>query len=84
MCNCSKPVTITECERLKKYARDPEGRFFIYHIFDGRGLEIAYVENDNNPNRVAIERGFINSEGLPEWFNVKEHPCIYEEEKKQN
>lgn len=82
MCNCSKAVTKTDCQLLKKYATDPEKRFFIYHIFDGiRGLEIAHVPPNTNPNEVAKIRGFINEEGIPEWYSVVEHPCQYEEAK---
>lgn len=84
MCNCSKTVTQTECQRLIEFATDPQKRFFIYHIFDDdRGLEVAYVKPGDNPNELALERGFVNEEGIPEWYNVKEHPCIYENEKKQ-
>jgi len=80
MCNCSKPITKTECYRLKKYAEDAEGRFFIYHIFDDeRGLDIALVPKGEIPNIIALKRGFIGKDGLPEWFNVREHPCLYEE-----
>lgn len=83
MCNCSKPITKTECQILRKYVEDPEGRNFIYHVFDGeRGLEIAQVPKGINPNQIAIEREFIGSDGLPEWFFVREHPCLYEETKK--
>jgi hypothetical protein len=83
MCNCSKPVTQTECQRLAKYANDPERRFFIYHVFDdSRGLEIAWVENGKSPNNIAIERGFVDDEGIPEWYNVNEHPCLYEKKQK--
>lgn len=82
MCNCSKSVSNTECQRLKKYANDPYKRFFIYHIFEGKGLEIAYVAPNMNPNEVAKLRGFINEEGVPEWYNVKEHPCQHEEPNK--
>ncbi|TQM18336.1 hypothetical protein FB551_4117 [Chryseobacterium aquifrigidense] len=79
MCNCSKPITKTECQILRKYVNDPEGRTFIYHVFDGeRGLEIAQVPQGINPNQIAIAREFIGSDGLPEWYYVKEHPCLYE------
>lgn len=83
MCNCSKPITQTDCQRLLEFVRDPERRTFIYHIFtetpDLNRLEIAYVPKDHNPNDVAIERGFIGSDGLPEWYSVHEHPCLYPE-----
>lgn len=83
MCNCSKPITKTECQILRKYVNDTEGRTFIYHVFDGdRGLEIAQVPKEINPNQIAIEREFIGSDGFPEWYFVKEHPCLYEENKK--
>lgn len=84
MCNCSKKITKSECQQMLEYANDPLKRFFIYHVFDGqRGLEIAYVDTKiEDPNIVALRRGFVNSEGIPEWFNVKEHPCVYEKEKK--
>ncbi|WP_155859163.1 hypothetical protein [Chryseobacterium oranimense] len=60
---------------------DPKKRFFIYHIFDdSRGLEIAWVPSGQNPNMIAEQRGFINEEGVPEWYNVKEHPCLYEKQ----
>ena len=79
MCNCSKPITKTECQILKKYAEDPEKRLFIYHVFDDeRGLEIAYVANRDFPNKTALKRGFVDSKGIPEWYYVKEHPCLYE------
>ncbi|MDN5395019.1 MAG: hypothetical protein L0G07_00285 [Chryseobacterium sp.] len=65
---------------MKKYSTDPLNRFFIYHVFDGiRGLEIAHVPPSMNPNEIAKQRGFLNEEGIPEWYNVKEHPCQYEE-----
>lgn len=85
MCNCSKAVSKTDCQLLKKYATDPAKRFFIYHVFDlPRGLEIAWIPNGQNPNEVATQRGFLNADGIPEWFNVKEHPCLYEESSNQN
>ena len=80
MCNCSKPVTKTECQVLRKYANDPENRNFIYHVFsDERGLMLAQVPKEKNPNQIAIDNKFIGSDGLPEWYFVKEHPCLYEE-----
>lgn len=82
MCNCSKQVTKTECQQLIEYATDPMKRFFIYHVFDNTGLEVAYVPVGDNPNSVALKRGFVNEEGIPEWYNVKEHPCIHEKAKK--
>lgn len=79
MCNCSKPLTITECHKLKRCVDDPQKRFFIYHIFDNdRGLEIACVKNGDNPNDVARQRGFVSADGAPEWYNVQEHPCLNE------
>lgn len=82
MCNCSKPVTKSECQILKKYAEDPEGRNFIYHVFDDeRGLTLAQVPKGNNPNQIAITNNFFGEDGLPEWYYVKEHPCLYEKEK---
>lgn len=81
MCNCSKAVTKTECQKLRKYADDPEGRNFIYHIFDDkRGLCLAQVPKDKNPNEIASINGFIGNDGFPEWYYVKEHPCLYENE----
>lgn len=81
MCNCSKQVTKSECQLLKKFVDDPLKRTFIYHIFDGvRGLEIAHVPENINPNKVAELRGFLTKEGIPEWYYVKEHPCLYENE----
>ncbi len=83
MCNCSKPVTRTECHLLRKHVEDPEGRTFIYHVFDDeRGLSIAHVPKDKTPNEIAIKNKFIGSDGLPEWYFVREHPCLYEEEKR--
>lgn len=78
MCNCSKTVTRTECHLLRKHVEDPEGRTFIYHVFDDRGLEIAHVPKDKTPNEIAVKNKFIGSDGLPEWYFVKEHPCLYE------
>lgn len=77
MCNCSKPISQTDCQKLIECNRDPEKRLFIYHIFDDkRGLKIACV-SDRNPNDVAIERGFVDENGQPEWFTTREHPCLY-------
>ncbi|WP_347216720.1 hypothetical protein [Chryseobacterium sp.] len=81
MCNCSKTITKTECHFLRKYAEDPERRNFIYHVFDDeRGLEIAQVLKGQNPNDIAIHRGFVGTDGNAEWYFVKEHPCLYEKE----
>lgn len=79
MCNCSKPIAKTDCQRLRKCNSDPLRRFFIYHIFDdARGLMIANVPKGENPNAIALERGFINSEGFEEWYKTTEHPCLFE------
>lgn len=79
MCNCSKPITKTECQILRKYIEDPEGGNFIYHVFDDeRGLSLAKVPKGTNPNEIALKNEFIGSDGLPEWYYVKEHPCLYE------
>lgn len=78
MCNCSKPVTQTECQKLREFATDPEKRFFIYHIFNDKGLQVAFVPSNKNPNEIAIERGFVDEKGLAEYYNVKEHPCLHE------
>lgn len=76
-CNCSKEVTLTDCDRLRKFVAD--GRMFIYHIFDDeRKLQVAFVPAERSPNAIAIERGFVNDKEDPEWFFVKEHPCLYE------
>lgn len=81
MCNCSKEISQTDCGRLLECLRDPEKRKFIYHIFtelNGKTrLEIAYVPNDKSPNDIANERGFVDQNGLPEWFLPQEHPCLY-------
>lgn len=80
MCNCSKQISQTDCQKLLDCLLDTQKRFFIYHIFtesNGKNrLEIACV-GDKNPNDVAIERGFIGEDGNPEWYNINEHPCIY-------
>lgn len=80
MCNCGKPITKTECQRLKKYHSDPEKRRFIYCVDDIKGLQVAYVPNGINPNQIAIERKFYNSDGMLEWFNIIESPCLNENE----
>lgn len=78
MCNCSKVVTQTECQMLKEFNDDPLKRFFIYHISDETGLEVAHVPEGQNPNQIALERGFKNESGQIEWFHISEHPCIHE------
>lgn len=79
MCNCSKPITQTDCQRLREFNQDPEKRFFIYHIFDDeRRLQVAFVPKDKNPNQIAIERGFVDNKGLAQWFKTNEHPCLNE------
>lgn len=78
MCNCSKEITLTECQTLKEFNNDKLKRFFIYHISDEKGLMIAYVPNGINPNEIALERGFVDSKGNAEWYNIKEHPCLNE------
>ena len=76
-CNCSKPLTQSDCERIREHVRD--GRFFIFHIFDDyRGLRIAFVPKGSSPNEIAIRQNFFTPDGVLEWYNVKEHPCIYE------
>jgi hypothetical protein len=80
MCNCSKPITKTECQRLKKYTSDPLKRFFIYYIHDEKGLQVACVPNHSTPLQIAIERGFYNSDNELEFFNIREHPCLNENE----
>lgn len=76
MCNCSKPISQSDCDRLKEFVNDPLKRFFIYHISDEKGLLVAYVPKGVNPNEIALERGFINQYGEPEWYHVSEHPCL--------
>jgi len=78
MCNCSKPITQTECEQLKEFHNDPEKRSFIYQISDIDGLRVAYVPKGANPNQIALQRGFFNAENQLEWFHTHEHPCINE------
>lgn len=73
-CNCSKPITPSECHFLKKCLND--GRMFIYHISDQKGLMVAYVPNGENPNQIAQERGFFNNKNELEWYYIKEHPCL--------
>ena len=73
-CNCSKPITLEDCDLLKWYLRHPN-LFIIYHIND-KGLQIAHVPKDKNPNQIALERGFINEDGNIEWFHGREHPCL--------
>ncbi|MDV4070296.1 hypothetical protein CMT45_01025 [Elizabethkingia anophelis] len=76
-CNCSKPVSVSDCQILKEFKED--GRMFIYHIFDDkRGLEVAYVPEDKTPNQIAVERKFFNENNMLEWFYISEHPCLYE------
>jgi len=79
MCNCSKPLKKSDCQILRDFVNDPQKRFFIYHIFDDeRGLKIAHVPKGENPNEIALQRNFINDDGLVEFYNVREHPCLYE------
>lgn len=78
MCNCSKQITESECQRLRKYVKDPLSRTFIYHVFDDTGLKVAFVPPEKNPNQIAIERGFLDENGNPEWYHVSEHPCLNE------
>lgn len=78
MCNCSKIITQSECDILKELNNDPLKRFFIYHISDSKGLMVAYVPKGINPNQIAKERGFLDENNHPQWFNTKEHPCINE------
>ncbi|MGU3377473.1 hypothetical protein [Chryseobacterium sp. M5A1_1a] len=81
MCNCSKKITKTECQRLKKYVNDPDNRNFIYHVFDDdRGLSLAQVPKGEDPNEIATKNGFIGSDGFAEWYYIKEHPCLHEKE----
>lgn len=80
MCNCSKPITITECQRLKKYNNDPLKRTFIYYVDDYKGLQVAYVPKEKTPISIAIERNFYNSENQLEYYSIKEHPCLSENE----
>ena len=78
MCNCSKPITLSECQQIKEFVNDPLKRFFIYNISDTEGLRVALVPKEINPNEIAIQRGFIDQYGEPEWYNVSEHPCLNE------
>lgn len=73
-CNCSKPIPKSDCERLRKFNKDP--RLFIYHIFNNKGLVVAYVPKGENPNDIARERGFFNENGELEWYVTTEHPCL--------
>nr|DAS98795.1 MAG TPA: hypothetical protein [Caudoviricetes sp.] len=73
-CNCSKPIPKSDCERLRKFNKDP--RLFIYHIFNDKGLVVAYVPKGENPNDIARERGFFNENGELEWYVITEHPCL--------
>lgn len=80
MCNCSKEITITECQRLRKYNSDPLKRFFIYYVDDKIGLQVAYVPKGTNPINVAMERNFYNSDNQLEYYSIKEHPtCLRDE-----
>ena len=67
---------MSECDVLKDFNNDPLKRFFIYHISDENGLMVAYVPKGVNPNEIALQRGFINQYGEPEWYHVSEHPCL--------
>ena len=73
-CNCSKPIPKSDCERLRKFNKDP--RLFIYHIFNDKGLVVAYVPKGENPSDIARERGFFNENGELEWYVTTEHPCL--------
>lgn len=73
-CNCSKPIPKSDCERLRKFNKDP--RLFIYHILNDKGLVVAYVPKGENPNDIARERGFFNENGELEWYVTTEHPCL--------
>ena len=73
-CNCSKSIPKSDCERLRKFNKDP--RLFIYHIFNDKGLVVAYVPKGENPNDIARERGFFNENGELEWYVTTEHPCL--------
>jgi len=73
-CNCSRPIPKSDCERLRKFNKDP--RLFIYHIFNDKGLVVAYVPKGENPNDIARERGFFNENGELEWYVTMEHPCL--------
>lgn len=76
MCNCSKMIEPSECDRLKKFNADPLKRFFIYHISDEKGLMVAYVPKGINPNHIALERGFTDENGEAQFYSTKEHPCL--------
>lgn len=64
---------------LKELNSDTQKRFFIYHISDDKGLMVAMVPKGINPNQIAIERGFINSENEVEFYSIMEHPCVNEQ-----
>lgn len=76
MCNCSKPITLDECQLLKWYLSHKDLNI-IYHINDN-GLQIAHVPKGKNPNEIALKRGFKDENGNVEWFFGTEHPCINE------
>jgi len=78
MCNCSKVITQSECDMLNELNNDSLKRFFIYHISDLKGLMVAHVPKGINPNQIAKEMGFINSENQIEFYSTREHPCINE------
>ena len=80
MCNCRKEITVTECQRLRKYNLDTLKRSFIYYVDDEKGLQVACVPKEKTPIQIAIERGFYNSYNELEWFNIKEHPCLNKNE----
>lgn len=76
MCGCSKQITEDECSLLVELNNDVYKRLFIYHIFDDKGLKVAYVPKGENPNKIATKRGFIDEIGNPQWYHISEHPCI--------
>lgn len=77
MCKCLTEVTETDCDRLKAHL-DIFGfdGFCIYWFTDESELKLACVKKEDNPNDVALRNGFIDENGEPQWFYVKEHPCI--------
>lgn len=75
MCNCSKIISVSECHYMIELYND--SRFFIYMVGD-EGLEVALVNSGENPNAIAKQRDFYNSDGLLEWYGLEEHPCIKE------
>ena len=79
-CNCSKEITWTECQTLKWY-NSYKDMMFIYHI-NSDGLLVAFVPKGENPNNVARQRNFLGENGNVEWYHVREHPCIYEDDRK--